>query len=85
MTIRFAAPIYPGGRICLLSGSVTVGAVFPPAGPIKEWTWSVRRFGGAGRATLHRAPTEQAAKNALLASWLDFVRAAGLQVVEAAE
>ena len=32
MTLRFAAPIYPGGRMCLLCGSVTVGAVFPPNG-----------------------------------------------------
>lgn len=31
-TLRFAAPIYPAGRHCLLCGSATVGAVFPPVG-----------------------------------------------------
>lgn len=41
-TIRFAAPVYPQGRMCLLCGSATVGAVFPPVGtPPNKWAWRV--------------------------------------------
>ena len=81
MTARFAAPLYPGGRMCLLSGSVTVGAVFPPAQAGGLWRWVVWvtpvAFAGNGEAR-----TEQAAKNAALAHWRDFLAAAGLQEVK---
>jgi hypothetical protein len=83
-TIRFAAPVYPGGRMCLLSGSATVGAVFPPAGTPHDrlpWVWRVWVTPDTS-AREGRAKTEQAAKNAALAAYRDFIRAAGLQEVQ---
>lgn len=82
MTIRFAAPVYPGGRMYLLSGTVTVGAVFPPAG---SGSWSWRIFVSNRALPEGYAKSELAAKNALRAAWLDFVHAAGLQVREGGE
>lgn len=77
--LRFAAPVYPGGRHCLLSGSVTVGAAFPPAVAGDDWVW--RQWVHGGTATPEgRAKSEQAAKAALLARFRDFLRAAGLEV-----
>lgn len=78
MTARFAASIYPGGRMCLLAGNVTVGAVFPPAHS-KDAPWSWRVWITAdGHARDGQAKSETAAKNAALAVWRDFTRAAGL-------
>lgn len=77
MTVRFAAPLYPGGRHCLLCGTVTVGAVFPPAVRGDDWTWRQWISGGAYTPE-GRAKSEQAAKNALLARFRDFLRAAEL-------
>lgn len=78
MTARFAAPLWPGGRSCLMSGSFTVGAVFPPPAPGGVWRW--RLFGVWHPGPTHgTANTEQAAKNALLARWRDFLRAAELK------
>ena len=80
MTIRFAAPLYPGGRHCLLCGTVTVGAVFPPVTIGEKWGWRLL-VGGEQAATEGRAKSEQAAKNALLARFRDFLRAAELEEV----
>ena len=81
-TLRLAAPVYPGGRICLLCGTVTVGAVFPPVGHPQDrlpWVWRLWVHGKIS-APEGRAKTEQAAKNAALAAFRDFLRAAGLEV-----
>lgn len=78
MTIRFAAPLYPGGRQCMLCGTLTVGAVFPPVTIGEKWGWRLW-VGGEQAATEGRAKSEQAAKNALLARFRDFLRAAELQ------
>jgi hypothetical protein len=80
MTARFIASDYPGGRILLRSGTVDVGAVFPPAGQPRDrlpWVWRLWLNGSTG-ATDGRAKTEQAAKNALLAAWRDFIARIGL-------
>ena len=77
MTARFAPPAYPGGRHCLMAGSVPVGAVFPPAGPAGAWCWTLW-VGGVQFTAQGEARTEQAAKNALLARWRDFLAAAAL-------
>lgn len=42
---RFAAPLHPGGRHCLLCGNVTLGAVFPPTNPGQKWRWMLFNFG----------------------------------------
>lgn len=78
MTLRFAAPAYPGGRHCLMCGSVTVGAVFPPAVKGDDWVWRLW-VSGETSAPHGRAKSEQAAKNAFLARFRDFLRAAELQ------
>lgn len=79
--IRFLPSDYPGGRILLMCGQVQAGAVFPPAGsnPGKHpWVW---RFWIRGYPTKEgRGGTEQAAKNALLATLHDWIRLASLQV-----
>ncbi|NBE05963.1 hypothetical protein [Paragemmobacter ruber] len=73
-TIRFQPSDYAGGRILLMCGQVQAGAVFPPASsnPGKHpWAW---RFWLGGQPTLEgRASTEQAAKNALLSTFRDFL------------
>ncbi len=76
MTVRFAAPLYPGGRHCLLCGTVTVGAVFPPPVSGDDWTW--RLWVGGDLVPEGRAKSERSAKNALLARFRDFLRAAEL-------
>lgn len=80
MTARFIQPHPPQGRILLMSGAVAVGAVFPPVGQPRDrlpWVWRLW-LNGSTVATDGRAKTEQAAKNALLAAWRDFLTSAGL-------
>lgn len=78
--IRFAAALYPGGRMCLLCGSVTVGAVFPPVGnPPNKWSWRVWVTAN-GHAQDGSAKSELAAKNAALSAFRDFTYATGLVV-----
>lgn len=77
MTLRFAAPVYPGGRHCLLCGSVTVGAVFPPHGAREKWRWRVW-VNGKTCATEGAAKTERDAKDAAIAAFRDFLREASL-------
>lgn len=80
MTLRFADPEYPGGRHCLLCGRVTVGAAFPPMVKGDDWVWRLW-VSGEVYAPNGRAKSEQAAKNALLARFRDFLRMAGLKEV----
>lgn len=81
MTARFAAPLWPRGRSCLLAGSFTVGAVFPPPKDGGVWHWRMFGVHDTGAPNHGAANTEQAAKNALLCRWRDFLRAAGLTEV----
>lgn len=81
MTLRFAAPVFPGGRHCLVCGSVTVGAVFPPVGndPGRlPWVWRVW-VNGRTCADDGRAKTELAAKSAAIGAFRTFLQDAGLQ------
>lgn len=78
--IRFADPIYEGGRQYLLCGSVTMGAVFPPLGinsGRSPWVWRLFPF-GAGQAREGRAKDEQTAKGHLLAALAITLAEAGL-------
>lgn len=84
MTIRFAAPAYPGGRMCLLSGTVTMGAVFPPAGPEDKWAWRLFAF-GAHPSRTGTAKSEAKAKDALLDALANRLAEAGLRPIEAME
>jgi hypothetical protein len=74
MTARFIPADYPGGRILLRSGSVDVGAVFPPLGDPGTarqnfaWVWRLWRAHTTG-AIEGRAKTELAARSALLSAW----------------
>ncbi len=80
MTARFTQQHPPQGRILLMSGAVAVGAVFPPVGQPRDrlpWVWRLW-VNGKTCATDGRAKTEQAAKNALLAAWRDFIARIGL-------
>lgn len=80
MTARFIPPDFPAGRILLRSGTVDVGAVFPPVGQPRDrlpWVWRLW-VNGKTCAADGRAKTELAAKNALLAAWLDFIARIGL-------
>ena len=77
--VRFAAPVYPGGRHCLLCGSITVGAVFPPAGA-GRWRWSLFGF-GANPARAGGAKDEATAKGHLMAAFALTLVEAGLQPV----
>lgn len=67
--LRYAAPVYPGGRHCLLCGATTFGAVFPPAGSAAKWAWRLFPF-GAHPSITGEAATEGAAKAALMAAFL---------------
>jgi hypothetical protein len=78
--IRFAAPVYLGGRICLLSGSVTMGAVFPPVGSNpgrNPWEWMLFQF-GANPVRKGHAPDEATAKGHLLSALALTLAEAGL-------
>ena len=81
--IRFAAPVHPGGRHCLLCGSVTMGAVFPPAGNdpgSNPWVWRLFGF-GANPAREGRAKTAETAKGHLLAALALTLAEAGLRPI----
>lgn len=73
---------HPGGRIVLMLGQHQIGAVFPPATAFyehgtKPWRW---RFWLVFFAPVEcSAETEQAAKNAILAEAMNWLRKAGLQ------
>ena len=78
--IRFAAPVYLGGRICLLSGSVTVGAVYPPVGSNpgrNQWEWVLFQF-GANPIRRGHASDEATAKGHLLSALAITLAEAGL-------
>lgn len=86
--IRFAAPIYPGGRHCLMCGKITVGAVFPPVGhPPNRWTWRlwIGGSGGMSRPLDGYARDEACAKIAALKAFGDFLKEAQLAPVEASD
>ena len=79
-TLRFAAPVYPGGRHCLLCGSATVGAIFPPVGLGGEWVWRV--WVTADRTTRDgRTKSEATAKAKCRAAFKDFLATAQLQII----
>ena len=80
-TIRFAAPIHEGGRHCLLCGSVTMGAVFPPVGS-GTWGWRLFSF-GANPARNGLAKDEQTAKGHLMAALALTLAEAGLAPITA--
>ena len=84
MTLHFHQP-YPGGRMILRCGAVDVDAVFPPVGADpgrNPWVWRLW-VGMTPTATKDgRTATEQAAKNAALASFRDWLAAADLKVME---
>ena len=75
--LRFAAPIYPGGRHCLLCGSVTVGAAFPPVRAGDKWRWSLFPF-GANPTREGGAKDEVTAKGRLMAAFALTLKEAGL-------
>lgn len=75
-TIRFAAPLTEGGRHCLLCGSITMGAVFPP-GSGGKWVWRLFSF-GANQPCEGLAKDEQTAKGRLLAALALTLAKAGL-------
>lgn len=70
---------YPGDRMVLMLGQHEVGAVFPPVAmddPSIPWRWRfwLSRTGREGTAR-----SEQAAKNALLAEAIEWLRKAGMK------
>lgn len=78
--LRFIASDHPGGRILLRCGRVDVGAVFPPVGnptTVRPWFWRVWITGNVWTSE-GCAKSEQAAKNAAMAAFRDFLTAAGL-------
>ena len=79
-TLRFAAPVYPGGRHCLICGNVTVGAVFPPGGGGRRWHWRMW-FTGANHPDTGDAKSEETAKAATMAAFWKVMEAAELKVL----
>lgn len=82
MSLIFDQGEYKGARIVARSGSVVVGAIFPALDqPGSKWRW---RYWLTGTVTAKQgeAKSQLAAKNALLAEWADFLRAAKLREVE---
>lgn len=78
--VRFAAPTYSGGRHCLLCGSVTVGAVFPPVGhPPNKWAWRVW-VTASGQAEHGHSKSEALAKANAKAAFREFLKVARLEV-----
>jgi hypothetical protein len=75
--IHFSTANYPGGRICLMVGEVTFGAIFPPIAGDGKWVWRLW-INGEIHAEEGRAKSELAAKNAIMAKLQDFLRRARL-------
>lgn len=76
--IRWLPPSYEAGRRVAVSGTIEVGAVFPPIGSEKQWRW--RMWAGGGPVAKEgKAPTELGAKTALDSAWAGFLNRAGLQ------
>ncbi len=68
-------------RITAHSGSIIVGAVFPPIGERQHrlpWAWRLW-VNGSTIATEGGAKTEAAARAALRVAWQDFIARAGLK------
>lgn len=63
---------YEGGRIVAKMGQIEVGAVFP-GDPVRWSFWLRNSF-----VSTQTAKSESAAKNAVLAATLDWLRLAGL-------
>jgi len=85
--IRFAAPVYPGGRHYLLCRSVTMGAVYPPLGDpgtAKQnfaWVWRLFPF-GANPGHEGRAKDETTAKGHLVEALALTLAEAGLAPIQ---
>lgn len=76
--IRFADPPFQGGRHCLMCGSVTVGAVFPPfASESGRWRWRLFSF-GANPSREGSAKDENTAKGHLISAFAITLADAGL-------
>lgn len=69
---------HPGGRILLMLGEHQIGAVFPPDGEPGVWR-SLFWLNSPFTAREKHNKTEMAAKNAILAVALDWLRRAGLE------
>lgn len=78
-TLRFDPPLAPSARHCLNCGSVTVGAVFPPAKESGPWTWRVWQ-NGKSFPSEGTAKDEPRAKAAAIAAFRAFLDAAELEV-----
>ena len=77
--LRFGAPLGPGARHPLLCGSLTVGAVFPPAQESGPWFWRLW-INGKGLPGIGQAKDEPRAKAAAIAAFRAFLDAAELEV-----
>lgn len=76
MTLHFTQPRYPTDRRVAMSGSLEVGAVFPPIPPAeKSWRWQVF----LKPSSFGKARSELAAKNIIETWWADWLRAAELE------
>lgn len=79
--LTFAPQEYAGARILMMMGQVQVGAIFPPGkdpayGGVYRWGFWLGMTGGAWHGG--HSKTELAAKNALLAEGMEWLRKAGL-------
>jgi len=82
-TIRFAASEYSGGCHCLLCGSVTMGAVYPPLGDPGRNPWGWRLFSfGANPAREGCAKDETTAKGYLVEALALTLAEAGLVPIQ---
>lgn len=77
--LRFGAPLTPGARHPLLCGSVTVGAVFPPAQGTGLWFWRLW-INCKGLPSIGNATDEPRAKAAAIAAFRAFLDAAELEI-----
>lgn len=78
MTARFAPPIHPDARQLLMSGSVPVGALYPPPGEGGAWRWRMWQLGRSWPIEGF-AKTEEAARRSLLTAWQKFLTDAELK------
>lgn len=76
--IQWRAPSYENGRRVAVSGTVEIGAVFPPVGADRNWRWRMWALGGPV-CKEGKEPTELGAKVALDRAWAGLLNRARLQ------
>ncbi len=77
--MNWSSPQYPGDRRLAHTGTVQIGAVFPPAGRENRWRWRFWLNGNFLAATSGQCGDEETAKGAVAERFAQFLEDAALE------